>query len=125
DYQLRVSSDGSLSDDYQVALQRGQEDVRYTIDLRDQLLFGPQEIERSFAVVDMQDRQALLLWTNEGASLQKSPGVPLAWHVKISPDASPVLAGAPGLVWPWTNSISGNADGFGRFRLTPWVADTI
>jgi outer membrane protein assembly factor BamB/predicted Ser/Thr protein kinase len=119
DYDLRVSTEGTLSQTFALSLTRGHEET-YKVNLHDQLLRAPQTIDRSFDVVQLGSEQALVLWTEEGVALQKQQGAALGWSLKLDPEDSAAMQVAPGFTWPWSSPLSTHS-GYGSYAYQPWV----
>ncbi len=119
EYDLRVSSEGTLSQTFALSLTRGHEET-YKANLHDQLLFAPLEVDRSFDIVDLGREQALVVWTEEGLALRKRKGSALAWSLKLGPDGSTAMQAAPGFTWPWSSPLSIHS-GYGSYAYQPWV----
>jgi outer membrane protein assembly factor BamB len=120
EYALRVSGDGTLSQNFEVGLERGQS-LGYTVNLHDQLLLGAQGIDGTFDVVDLGDERAVVSWTQEGVTLRKRRGPQLGWSMKLAPESGAAMAVAPGFRWPWTSPQILHS-GYGPFAYQPWLA---
>ncbi len=126
DYHLRASGEGLLSQTFDVLLERGHRDTRYTVGLGNELLFAPEAIERSFAPVDVSSQtrgaeNGLLTWTREGVSLRKYEGPDFRQQLSLLPATNPALNSAPGFTWPWPASMVTEVSGIGNYDLRPWV----
>jgi outer membrane protein assembly factor BamB len=120
DYRLRVSGNGTLSQTFDVSLGRGKEHA-HTLDLHDQMLWFPREIERGFDLVDFGNEQALVSWNADGIGLHKRRSPFLQWSIKLEPARLPDPTTGPGLRWPW-NDNQDRYSGYGNYDSGPWVA---
>lgn len=120
DYRLRVSGNRTLSQTFDVSLGRGKEHA-HTLDLHDQMLWFPREIDRGFELVDFGDEQALVSWNADGIGLHKRRSPFLQWSIKLEPARLPDSTACPGLRWPW-NDDQERYSGYGNYDSRPWVA---
>ncbi|QDV25264.1 serine/threonine protein kinase [Aureliella helgolandensis] len=119
DYRIRVSTEGELSESYDVALAPGQ-DLKFTLDPHDQLLWREHPIERSFDIAPFENSHAIIAWTKTGLDIWK--GFPRqTLSISLEPESLPRPAEAPGLSWVW-NAFGSTYAGYGPFDLRPWVA---
>ena len=120
DYQLRVSGSGTLSQSFDLALVRGQASA-YTLDLHDQMLLPPQEIDGSYDVTDFGSEQALVLWNEKGIGLRKRSPSHLGWTREFAQQQLPDPASAQGFRWPWREAGT-MYSGCGPYDTRPWVS---
>lgn len=120
DYKVRVSAVGELSQTFDLALPRGQQ-LTYELSLTDQMLWTPQEVERSFATADFGDGSAIVILGEKGIRVRRYEGQPLDWSLDLSPNGSSALADSPGFRWLWAEQYLQNS-GYGQFDYRPWVS---
>ena len=119
DYRLRVSGNETLSQTFDVSLDRGSQSA-YTLDLVDQMLLAPRAIEGSFDVVDFGSEQGLVLWNQKGIALTKR-FQPMGWSKEFDAAQFPDPASAAGFRWPW-HPPGGTYSGHGPWDTRPWVS---
>ena len=121
EYKVRVSGDGSLSQDFEVTLARGSRDTKYTTNVSDQWLMTPQPLQHSCDVVDLGNERAVAVWGNDGITVHKHQGPQVAWTLKLSPETALPIADLPGYKNPRT--FSGFQErGFGEANESrPWM----
>lgn len=119
DYRLRVSGEGKLSETFDVALTRGSES-NFTLDLHDQLLWTPRDIERGFDIVDFGAEQGMVLWNEKGFGLRRHLPVQ-GWTREVSAGHLAEPDKAPGFQWPWNQAWQEHS-GYGPYDTRPWVA---
>jgi serine/threonine protein kinase/outer membrane protein assembly factor BamB len=119
DYRVRVSAEGELSETFDMPLLRGS-DSEFTLDLHDQLLWTPRDVERSFDVVDFGTDQGVVLWNEKGLGLRRySPQ--LSWTRELAVADLPDPSSSAGFRWPWNEAWQSHS-GYGPFDTRPWVA---
>ena len=119
DYRVRVNAEGKLSETFDMTLTRGSES-EFTLDLDDQLLWKPRDIERGFDVVDFGTEQGLVLWNDKGIGLRKNYH-PRGWNGELLAEQLTGADKSPGFRWPWNQTWQQHS-GYGPFDFRPWVA---
>lgn len=119
DYRIRAQAEGRLSATFDVTLPRGSESV-FNLDVHDQLLWTPRDVERGYDLVDFAGERALVLWNEKGVGLRRNSN-PFGWTRELAARFLPKPAEAAGLRWPW-NQESVEHSGFGPYDARPWVA---
>ena len=122
DYQLRVSREGTFSQTFDVTLERGQSNIQYKVGLRDSWLFMPQQIDRCFDLVPLQQRQAIIQWTNQGMILRGEQGMAASSGLSFLPAQCDATKSYPGFSWPWLPEVVSEYSGYGSYAYQPWVA---
>ncbi len=120
EYEVRVSAEGTLSQTFGLQLDRGQ-NLTYSVNLNDQLLLAPQEIDGAYAIVDFGEERRIVLWTKEGIGLRQARIPQVIWNVKLGPEHATAMQKAKGFRWPW-NSASTWRSGYGSYATQPWVS---
>jgi serine/threonine protein kinase len=85
-YKVRVTSEGSLSQDFDVSLLRSR-DTNCTANVSDQWLIPPRPLQHSFDVVDLGSERAVAVWGKEGITVHKHQGPQIAWTLTLSESA--------------------------------------
>lgn len=119
DYRIRAQAEGRLSETFDVTLPRGTE-LAFNLDVQDQLLWAPREVERGYDLVDFSSEQALVLWNEKGIGLRRNSN-PFGWTRELAANFLPKPAEAVGFRWPW-NQESVQHSGYGAYDSRPWVA---
>ena len=119
DYQVRILKEGELSQTLDVALSRNT-DSSFSLDLHDQLLWTPRNLEQSFDVVDLSEGHGLVLWNEKGIGLRRNLEL-LSWSRELGAAQLPEPDKAAGFRWPWNQEVT-QYSGYGHFDLRPWVA---
>lgn len=123
DYQLRLSSDGRLSQNFQVNVTRGSEPETYRLNLEDQIVWPSLEIERSYELINVDGSTDVLLLNNDG--IVRLDGAEVGnqiWKLKLGGD-EPALADFAGLLWPWDDEDRRHLLPDRRPRLTTAASD--
>jgi hypothetical protein len=120
DYRLRITGDGRMSQDYQVALAR-QARTEQRIDLEDQLLWG-LNLPRSFAVVDFADGADVLAFDESAIHLHDGATGFHRWNLDLAHPMGPAAEAAVGLKWPWDKGVGTMQGGHDKFDARPWFA---
>ncbi|MFO0914719.1 MAG: protein kinase [Pirellulales bacterium] len=121
EYQVRVSRAGTLSSNYDLRLERGQQNMQYRVGLQDNLLLTPIDIERTFDVVRLGEQRGIVEWTSAGLTVRKRRGVEREWSVALSASGVELLRPYPGLIWPWWGTLVSEYSGYGSYKYQPWV----
>lgn len=121
DYQVRASKEGTLSQTFELTLERGKV-ARPSLELRDQMLFPPFDLERSFSLVDLGNEHAVVLLNKEGLGLRKCIGPAFGWENGLKPQSSPLFEKFPGFRWAW-NSGRDSYSGYGTYDIRPWIVE--
>ena len=121
EYKVRVSGDGSLSQDFDVSLDRGSRNTKYTTNVSDQWLMTPQPLQHSCDVVDLGNERAVAVWSKDGITVHKHQGPQVTWTLKLSHETAPPINDSPGYMNPRTFS-SFQERGFGESNESrPWM----
>ncbi|MDX1926064.1 MAG: protein kinase [Pirellulaceae bacterium] len=121
DYKVRISADGSFSQDFDVNLARGSRDTKYTANVSDQWLITPQPLHHAYDIVDLGSERAVVVWSKDGITVHKHQGPQVAWTLKLSPETAPPISAWPGYANPRTFS-SMQERGFDEANESrPWM----
>ncbi len=118
DYEVRASSEGELSESYRVSLSAG-EDLRFTLDPHDQLLWNRRNIDGRFDVFPANGASNIVTWSKERLAIWKH-FPPQTITTPLGAASLPDSAQAPGFVWPG-NTVGADRSGYGHYNLGPWV----
>jgi predicted Ser/Thr protein kinase len=112
-YRVRAAGEGSLSQTYDVSIQRTSA-LEYSFDLLDERLLS-MDIPRAFAFTDLgKPRKSIVLIGNDGIA-------PFGWMPPPANKNSPALKEWPGFHWPWSSGSETNS-GYGVLDYRPWIA---
>lgn len=121
DYKVRVSAEGSLSQDFNVSLDRGARNANYTGNVADQWLMTPQPLMHSFDVVDLGGERAVAVWGKEDITVYKHRGPQMSWTLRLSPETAKPIFDSPGYMNP-VNFSGMYESAFGEANETrPWM----
>ncbi|MCO6456287.1 MAG: protein kinase [Pirellulaceae bacterium] len=121
EYTIRLESEGRLSQDLLVRLPAGNR-LEYSLDISDQSLWLPRQMEAAYVVVPGGDRSLVLLLDQVGIH-QRGLATAADWAIPLAGDDKLQFADAPGLVWPW-NQGERHA-GRGALDLRPQPSPTV
>ncbi len=118
-YKLRVTGDDTLSQTFDLYLERGQRNVLQRVDLRHQWMLAPTPIERAYDFASQDDQHGIIEWTDAGMTMHRTQGITRRWSLAFSRESSQ-LKEVPGFRWPWTASFH-DGSGIGDATRQPWV----
>ncbi len=104
EYTLRLSAEGRMSQLYRVSVLRGASTVplRHSLNIEDQILGSPLKVDRSYAIVNRQGRQDVLLLNPAGVHYTALLGSgPVSTNDLTNTKDDPVLREFPGFLWQW------------------------
>ncbi len=120
-YDLRVSADGVFSQNFRVALDRGNTGANYTVNVNDQWLTTPRAVEHSYDVFDLGPEHGIVRWSRKGVEVQKLQGPNFEWSLDLSPQTEALLKSSPAYVNP-KRSIHRASGGLGASNESrPWI----
>lgn len=100
DYDVRVSADGTLSQTFELRLDRGRSDAKFTVNVADTWLVPRQPLEHSYDVFDTGREQAIAVWGREGLTVHSQHGPPATWSLALSPATTAALKAHPAFTPP-------------------------
>ena len=115
-YRLRLSGSGRLSQDLRFVVARDQQQ-QYKLDLNDKQLWPTLEVERTYALADLEGRADVILLRDSGFSRLDGSSCREVWSVDLNPSADPAFADVPGFRWAWPSGLE--YGGRGRFDRRP------
>ncbi len=124
DYQVRVSDPGQLSETYEVELEPGRSDHRFTVGLSDTWLLPPQPLEATWDVVDLGAEHGVVLWSPEGVALRRSQRPEANWSLALFSGDSSVVERFPGVLPPGDQPSTFPFAGRPASDLQPYVLPT-
>ncbi len=96
-YRLHLAGRNGLDETYRFDLDRGAEQ-HFEVDLRDQPMWEPLRVPRSYETVRVDGRTDLLLLSDKGVSRHHGGTGEVVWTVNLRPKDHPALAG---FRWDW------------------------
>jgi hypothetical protein len=128
DYQLRLSSEGRLSQSFNFHLARG-EVLDRKINLEDQLLWRDVRLERTFRPFGVQQsagtgslRTDVLSMSNRGVGCISGHTGAERWQLQLIEPTHALLRDDVHLAWPWDRGVLGNFTyGLGLLDSRPYV----
>jgi serine/threonine protein kinase len=112
-YDIRVSADGTFSQNFSVALDRGNAGAKYTVNVNDQWLTTPQAVEHSYDFFDLGSEHGIVKWSSKGLTIQKPQGPSFEWSLDLSPQTQAALKEFPAYINP-KRSIHFSSGGLGE-----------